>query len=55
MKHGKRPTAAEKRILTEHGFLCEMWLVVKHTPDCMTIQHRETGKIKHINLREDKQ
>lgn len=55
MKHGKRPTTAEKIILEEHGFDREMWLVVKHTPDFMTVQNRETGEIKNINLREDKQ
>ena len=43
MKHGKRPTVAERN-----------WLVVKHTPELLTICHRFSEQLKHITLREPK-
>ena len=53
MKHGTRPTRAEKKIMKEWGLIAENWLVVKHTPDIMVIEHRHTGEAKTITLKEE--
>ena len=37
MKHGKNPTVAQKRLLKNLGFVPEDWLIVKHTPDFLTV------------------
>lgn len=48
MKHGKRPTVKQKKLITDEGLDCREWLVTKDTPDMMEIVNRETGKIKEI-------
>ena len=48
MKHGKRPTVRQKKLMTEWHLNYENWLVVKDTPDAMTIVHRATGNIRVI-------
>lgn len=53
MKHGTRPTRAEKKTLKEWGLVPENWLVVKHTPDYMTVEHRHSGEVRTITLKED--
>lgn len=55
MKHGIKPTRAEKKILASWGLNVENWLVVKHTPEFMTIEHRHSGEIRHIKLKEDEE
>lgn len=54
MKHGKNPTVAQKRLLKSFGLVPENWLIVKHTPDYLTAQHRVSGQVRSINLKEDK-
>ena len=53
MKHGKNPTVAQKRLLKNLGLVPENWLIVKHTPDFITVQHRVSEKTKSITLREE--
>jgi hypothetical protein len=48
MKHGKRPTVRQKKLMTAWHLNYENWLVVKDTPDAMTIVHRATGRTRAI-------
>ena len=48
MKHGKRPTVRQKKLMTQWHLNYENWLVVKDTPDAMTIVHRATGRTRVI-------
>lgn len=53
MKHGKRPTAAQKKLLTEAGMVWKAWLVVVNLPGMIVVQHRETGETRVLD-REDR-
>jgi len=48
MKHGKRPTRAQKALMTKWHLNYENWLVVKDTSTEMLIEHRATGKTRTI-------
>lgn len=49
MKHGKRPTVRQKKLLTELKVNFENWLVVTENDLQITIVHRNTGTIKTFN------
>lgn len=53
MKHGMKPTRAEKKIIASWGLNAENWLVVKHTPALLLIEHRLSGKTREIKLKEE--
>lgn len=53
MKHGMKPTRAEKKIITSLGLNAENWLVVKHTPALLLIEHRLSGQTREIKLKEE--
>ena len=55
MKHGKNPTVAQKRLLKSLGLVPANWLIVKHTPDYLTVEHRVSGEVRSIGLQEDKE
>lgn len=48
MKHGKKLTRAQKQFLTSMKLNVENWLVVKDTPEAMTIVHRQSNKTREI-------
>lgn len=48
MKHGRRPTREQKKLLREWGAVPENWLIERDTPTEMVIVHRVTGKTKTI-------
>lgn len=48
MKHGKKPTVAQRRVLKSMGLNWENWLIVKNTTDEMVIVHRLSGKERKI-------
>lgn len=48
MKHGKRPTVKQKKMLNEYGLNCENWLVVKDNSFEAVIIHRHTNTIRKI-------
>ncbi|MBO6266809.1 MAG: hypothetical protein J6M06_01110 [Synergistaceae bacterium] len=48
MKHGKKPTVDQKKILAAAGLDWREWLIVKSLPDVLVIQHRETGASRVI-------
>lgn len=42
MKHGVRPTRAQKKLIQKWDLAPSDWLVVKDTPDMMLIVHRHS-------------
>ncbi len=40
MKHGKKPTVKQKKLMQYYGLNSADWLIVKDTPDEMLIVHR---------------
>lgn len=48
MKHGKKPTLKQKKLMKAARLNCENWLVIKDTPKELIIQNRQTGKIREI-------
>lgn len=48
MKHGKKPTVRQKKLMTTWHLNWENWLVVKDTSTEMEIVHRATGRTRTI-------
>ena len=48
MKHGKKPTVAQREYIRYYRLNWENWLVVKDTPEGMVIVHRYSGKVREI-------
>jgi hypothetical protein len=49
MKHGKKPTVAQRKLMQKWKLNSEDWLVVKDEPSKMTLVHKHfDGKIKII-------
>lgn len=46
MKHGKKPTVAQKKLMVKWRLDPTMWLVVKDTPVRMEIVHRLSDKTR---------
>ncbi len=40
VKHGKKPTVAQRKLLEEKRFQPGNWLIIKDTPEYMLIRHR---------------
>lgn len=40
MKHGKKPTVAQRKFLASKGINSENWLIVKDTPNETVIVHK---------------
>lgn len=40
MKHGKKPTVSQRKLMTQWKLDWTMWLVVKDTPTEMVLVHR---------------
>ena len=56
MKHGVKPTMAQKKLMVKWRLDPTMWLVVKDTPERMELVHRHFDKTKKIipkGVRED--
>ena len=51
MKHGKRPTRAQKQLLKAWHNNPDNWLIVKDTPTEMVIVHRLSDKQRTIPKR----
>lgn len=54
MKHGKKPTVAQRKFIQKTGLIAENWLVVKDTPDRMELVHRHSDRTKRIIHKEGK-
>ena len=48
MKNGKKPTVKQCERMTKWGLDCRNWLVVKDTPEQMTIVHRYSNQTRVI-------
>ena len=48
MKHGKKPTVAQRKFIKSKGLIAENWLVVKDTPEQMVLVHRHSDKTTRI-------
>lgn len=46
MKHGKKPTLAQRKEMKAHGLNSDEWLVIKCTPDEFTIKNRWSKKVR---------
>ena len=52
LKHGKRPTRAQKIRIKSFGLNPENWLVVKDCKDCFEVVHRVSGKTRTLKRNE---
>ena len=48
MKHGKKPTVAQRKLMQKWKLDSSMWFVVKDTPDRMELVHRHFDKTRKI-------
>ena len=48
MKHGKKPTREQRKLLQQWKLDTYSWLVVKDTPTEMVLVHRNFDSIKRI-------
>ena len=48
MKHGKKPTVAQMKLMVKWRLDPTVWLVVKDTPKEMHLVHRHSDKTKKI-------
>lgn len=48
MKHRKKPTVAQCKVLKSWGLNWQNWLVSKDTPEVMVIVHRYSGHVREI-------
>lgn len=55
MKHGKKPTVAQCKLMEKHYLYSTDWLVVKDTPTEMVLVYRysdKTTKVIHKEVKE---
>lgn len=52
MKHGKKPTVAQRKIITSKRLNAADWLVVKDTPKEMLLQHRNFDSVTRVIRKE---
>ena len=48
MKHGKKPTVSQRKLMQANRLNSDNWLVVKDTPRSMTIIHRQSLRTREI-------
>lgn len=48
MKHGTRPTRAQKILISQYRLCPANWLVVSDSKESMTIIHRHTDTVRVI-------
>ena len=52
MKHGKKPTVQQRKLIQSKGHDPAMWLVIKDTPEKMELVHRYSDKTTRIIQKE---
>ena len=52
MKHGRRPTYGQWKVLEAAGLNPKDWLVVKDTPELMEIVHRHSDRTRRVIRKE---
>jgi hypothetical protein len=48
LKHGKKPTRAQKEKIKSLNLNPENWLIVKDCPECFEIVNRVSGKTQKL-------
>ncbi len=48
MKHGRKPTVAQRKLLQKRKLDPAMWLVVKDMPDRLELVHRQSDRTTKI-------
>lgn len=48
MKNGKRPTREQRKLMERWRLNSDSWLVVKDTPEAMTVVHRHADQTRVI-------
>jgi hypothetical protein len=48
MKHGKKPTREQKKLIQKWGLDSAVWFVTKDTPELMELVHRYSDRTKRI-------
>lgn len=48
MKQGKKPTVAQRKLMTAWGLNSADWLVAKDTPESMTVVHRNFDHVTRV-------
>ena len=48
MKHGKKPTVAQRKLIQAKGLDPMVWLVTKDTPNQMELVHRYSDRTKRV-------
>ena len=46
MKHGKKPTVAQRKLIQSKGLDPSVWLITKDTPEKMELVHRYSDRTK---------
>ena len=54
MKHGKKPTREQRKLLGKWKLDPAVWLVVKDTPEQMMLVHRYSDKTTRTIMKETK-
>ena len=49
MKHGKKPTVAQRRLIKNMGLNWENWLVERDTPEKLVVLHKLTEQRREIH------
>lgn len=44
MKHGKKPTVQQRKLIQKNGLDPAVWLIVKDTPEAMSLVHRYSDR-----------
>lgn len=55
MKHGKKPTLAQKQLIRQWGLNPENWQIERATTEETVIVHRYSGETRTIRTREDEE
>ena len=48
MKHGKKPTVAQRKLISSKGLDPTVWFVTKDTPKHMELVHRYSDRTKRV-------
>ena len=51
MKHGTRPTVAQKKLLAARRLDPDNWLIERDTPEVLVVVHRYSGQTRTIRKR----
>lgn len=53
MKHGKKPTVAQRKLIQSRKLDPAVWLVTKDTPERMELVHRHSDKTMRVIHKEN--